>query len=527
MTEKASRTASALKRAAKWFENSVTAITAVMTCVALIGTILLINKEACFFTCKNTENPCALGRLVLCTPIACGMIILGSVALVLLWRFLFGLIDKTSAKKLPYISYGLLALFTLICFVMAVCINATPENDSRIIQQMALKMAESDTFHIDMTEAYFQNYSNNDLLTLLTSAFFRALKCFGITDFSHACIMMNALFISLGELFAFIGVRLFFGDKRACRYVMLSVMQPTVYLTVAWPYSNTVCLPFMCGLFMLAAMFYRSKSVAARCFIGAAAGAVASIGYYIRPVVMIEAVALAICVGLYIIRDKSRAKRLLSGLIATAIVGGVVFVSAGIIINDLGGGTSRNFPVTHWIMMGLHNDGLYNKADANFTRSFKTGDEKNRADTEKIKEYIGKIGVFGLPKHLAAKQIITWSDGGGNYIFRMKCVKSSNIVTCAVCGGGRSIIMLYCQMYRAAILLSAVSAMILFIRRKLTLKEFFAILTVFGGMLFYLIWEAKESYSIPFLFMLAVLATAAIERLSERELKPPSKRNRG
>lgn len=492
-------------------------MTAVMTVVALIGTVLLINREACLFTCEKTDNPCALGRLVLCKPMACVMIILGGAALILLWRFLFKMIDKTPAKKLSFISASLLVLFTLVCFVMAVCINVSPQNDSRIIQQMALKMAESGTFHIDTSDAYFQNYSNNDLLTLLTSAFFRALKRVGIIDCSRACIMMNALFVSIGELSAFFGVKFLFGNKRACRYMMLSVMQPTVYLTVAWPYSNTICLPFMCGLFMLAAMFLRSKSVAARCLVGAGAGVIASIGYYIRPVVMIEALAIAICVGLYIVRDKSRAKRLLSGIVATAIVGSAVFVSAGIIINEHGGGTSQNFPITHWIMMGLHNDGLYNKADANFTRSFKTGDEKSRANTKKIRGYVKEIGAFGFPKHFAAKQIITWSDGGGNYIFRVKCAKSSNLVTCAVCGGGRSIIMLYCQMYRAAILLAAASTMILFIRRKCAAENFVAILTVFGGMLFYLVWEAKESYSIPFLFMLVVLAAASIERLSEKK----------
>ena len=61
-------------------------------------------------------------------------------------------------------------------------------------------------------------------------------------------------------------------------------------------------------------------------------------------------------------------------------------------------------------------------------------------------------------------------------------------------------------MFRVAVLFLAATAMLAQCKMQRIDRSFFPLLTLFGGMVFYLLWEAKESYCIPFLFLLLLLA---------------------
>lgn len=174
-------------------------------------------------------------------------------------------------------------------------------------------------------------------------------------------------------------------------------MQPVMYLTVCWSYSNTMCLPFMCGLFLIAARTMHAKSTVSRCILGAAFGAVAAVGYFIRPVVMIEAIAFAISALLYVCGKKGRLKQL-----AACITAAVVMISATTLgmqkfVNEYGGDNSRNYPLTHWLMMGLHEHGRFSRDDSSFTRRYKTKEEKSRPTLPRSKNLLKESACSECP----------------------------------------------------------------------------------------------------------------------------------
>ena len=69
------------------------------------------------------------------------------------------------------------------------------------------------------------------------------------------------------------------------------------------------------------------------------------------------------------------------------------------------------YPVTHWIMMGLKGLGHYNLKDSQYTESFPTKAEKQEANIEEIKNRIKDFGIPGLASHIASKTVWTWEDG--------------------------------------------------------------------------------------------------------------------
>lgn len=495
---------------ALWFSKAIILLTLILTVIALIGSVVSINRNADLFTMGDSTF-----AKIYIIPVT----IAGAAGLVILWRYLFKLTANMSEKALRILCGGLCACFCAVCTVMCIFMKVTPTNDSKHIQDMAKYMMENNTYHIDTSKGYFQSYSNNDLLTILMSVFFRIITKFGVSNLSQACIWLNGVCIASAEILAFFGVKLLFGLKTACRYLIISVMQPVMYLTVAWSYSNTMCLPLMCGLFLLGALVYKSKKTAVKCLFGALFGIVAVIGYYIRPVVMFEAIAFAMFAVLYLICKKHNAKRLIACMLVAAAVGGATFAGTSAFINEYGGDNSRNFPVTHWLMMGLHKYGRFSSKDSAFTRGYPTKEEKKEANIAEIKKSLKEIGITGMPVHVISKHCITWSEGSANYYLRAKNIEEENFITGIAVGGGRSYIMLYCQMFRAAVLFLAAAAMWAQFRLKRIDRSFFPLLTLFGGMVFYIFWEAKESYSIPFLFIIVLLAAIGAGHISELKLR--------
>ncbi len=504
MTQKISRLRTRRDIISTFCFRAIAVLTLIMTAIAIVGAVFSINKKALFFA----DNNWLFG---LFTPL---LVLLGTAGLIFFWYKMFKVTQNLSVKKLNIISGGLLALFTVICTVMCVFMKVTPNTDSKFIQDMALTMAETGIYEIDTTRAYFQNYSNNDLLTILIGVFFKAMLALGVEDLSQACIWLNGVCVVLGEILTYFGVRIMWGPKNACRYLLISVMQPAIYLTVPWAYSNTMCLPFMCGLFLICAVIYTAESMVVKGIFAALYGLVAVIGYFIRPVVMFEAIAFAIFAVFYFIVNRYSFSQIAACILAAAIFGGTVFFGVNSFKTEHGGDISRNYPVTHWIMMGLHRDGTFSGKDSKFTRDLITKKQKTDAHIAEIKKEFTERGPIGLATLGAGKICITWSDGSANYYLRDKLTEETNLVTRITVGGGRGYIMLYGQMFRAATLLLAAAAMVWIIKKRHLTRTFFPLVTLFGGMLFYLIWEAKESYSIPFLFVIIIIAITGMERIT-------------
>ena len=57
---------------------------------------------------------------------------------------------------------------------------------------------------------------------------------------------------------------------------------------------------------------------------------------------------------------------------------------------------SKNLPVTHFIMMGLHENGEWNQKDIAYTMSYDTKREKIEANVNEIKRTLKEYGISGI-----------------------------------------------------------------------------------------------------------------------------------
>lgn len=121
---------------------------------------------------------------------------------------------------------------------------------------------------------------------------------------------------------------------------------------------------------------------------------------------------------------------------------------------------------------------------------------KVHANLGKIKERLMDYGISGLTRHSLRKLAVTWGDGSARYFLRTG--ENDRVQPLTLLDSEQTDFMIvYCQAFRLATMLLAAVSLLSKHGKRLEDPLFPVVLTVFGGIVFYLLWEAKAEYSIP------------------------------
>jgi hypothetical protein len=192
-------------------------------------------------------------------------------------------------------------------------------------------------------------------------------------------------------------------------------------------------------------------------------------------------------------------------------------------INKFATDSENCFPITHWIMMGLHGNGGVTSEDNNFTLSYETKEEKKAANIKEIKETLKEYGVSGLVNHLIIKLPVTWSDGVSGYTFRAGYLNKTSKLHQFLYGDKNDFVIIYCQAFRILMIFLVILNLINQYKTKKMDYRFLFTLTLFGAILFYLIWEAKNVYSLPFIPFMIILASDSLNLINRTIMKRKNK----
>lgn len=485
------------------FTKTAILLTFLLTLAACLGSIVLIDK--------NAGQLVGGGFFMGFSPWTWALTAALALTLCAAFWLWFRFSKRLSTKGLTICSAVLFAVCALL-YVAVVCnFQSVPTTDSYIVQDQALVLAKNPGSIIDTSISYFARYANNNLLILMLGGFFRLVSALGVSNYYLSSIILNAACLFISEVLIYFAVKKLFGARFACNALFISVLSPVLYLTAPWVYSVSLCMPFIAALLYLGACLFKEKRYPFLALQAVLFAALTVLGYFIRPIVAILAIAFFICFLIWF--SKSHKKGMKSLLIAACCICTAVpsFFCVSGVISSYYQDDSGNFPVTHWIMMGLHTNGSVNSDDQRFTAQFETKEEKTRANMKEIKTTLREYGVPGLMVHLAKKHCLTWSEGSADYTARIKQNASYTPLYDYAAGDRNDLLLLYCQAFRLALyLLVLISLAKQFFCKRQTPLFLFS-LTLFGGMLFYLVWEAKQSYCIPFLFLLAALAVHGLE----------------
>lgn len=467
---------------------------------------------------------------------------------VLLFIFLMAAgswIDHTGRKEL--IIAGILMTAFLITIQMWIVfgLNIIQNTDSFEVQDQALAIVRGVQDSVDYEKsAYFRKYGNNDLYLIMCIGMYRLCDVLHIANWSKFFALFNTFCIDAGIFMSCHILSVITNRRTALRAYLLNVLNPMNYLFIHWTYTCTYSIPLMTLSICLAVYVHRHKGCTVRkalCFV--LIGLTAVIGYYLRPTAVFPVIALVLCAILDRLPSRARSPRranaeahdeaapkILAGKsvrrsrtlyrLAVLVCTAAVMVSASRLISTdaarYNTDTEYNFPIQHWLMVGLTGTGRLTGADLKYTSSFETKEEKAQADTAAIREAMDARTPAQTAEFLLGKVGLTWSDGTDEYYTRTSQSENSQVVLYQlVSGAKRGALMLYCQAFRIILLLFAIMGILReIVRRTYDTYSAVFVVTVLGGLVFYMFWEGKPVYSLPFMPFLAFLACSAWNPMS-------------
>lgn len=429
----------------------------------------------------------------------------------------------TFSRRQLIVSAGIMfCIMTLIFVIILYNFCSIPYSDARNVQDMAMYFAKTGkhSVGIDAPHAvYFEKYSNNYFLTIVFVYLFKAFLKLGICDVYATLQIMTAIGIMTATVFMYlIGMKIC-GLCGGVKVLLLCVLNPVYYVLILWVYTNVISIPFMMAVIYFGICIYKEKRknyLICYCILEAVSSV---IGYFVRPTVVIPLIALVICAFLRGCAARNSMHRLLKCSVICVVTGAILFQMISKLNDSYFYTVSEgNYPITHWLMMGSHNDGRHNIADVKYTKSFDTKKEKTEATIKKTIENYRSHRWSGLISFLGDKLLFSWGLGDGDeIILKASQDKKQTKLYSWVIGDRKDLFRLYCYSFRIAnVCLIMIALWELLKKKEIDAYQFLFVLSLFGGILFYCFWEVKGSYTAPFIYIMLLIGMSGGDLLAHK-----------
>ncbi len=465
-------------------------------------------------------------------------VILTAVCFVLAFQWLY--------KKLKYMGrrFSLLLFFCIVVAqVLFLVFVSHPMviSDAARVQNEALDMVKWNHGKMDLDYSYMQQYTNNHFVVVLFYYFYKILSMLGITEIRIPTIMLNIACIDIGIYITYRTAKRLKGLVCANLVLVFFLLCPTTYVWLTTAYTNTFSFPFVMAILYLC-LWLRGgepnlKNIVKCILLGFAV----AVGYLVRPTTILPIIAMVLFsavkffeVPLMVKRKEVRmlnpewnlTKRI-SGKRNTLIKMAMVLLVCGVTWAGCQLLLDRHierekitgqFPVVHWIMMGLNErtGGGFAGEDVSYTRSFEGVEAKKRADVARLKERVKEMWPSRLLLHGFVKLARVWAMGDDDSLKKSSYAHDYPILYEWFMGSGNGWFLVYMQAFRMAVY-ALLSISVLRQLRQGDCKEIFLYtLTFLGAVLFFLIWEANMKYNICFMGIYLILMADGTEALRHR-----------
>lgn len=370
-------------------------------------------------------------------------------------------------------------------------------------------------------DQYLHHYSNNVGLFLVLQFVFRASHWLGLyADYTVAAIGGHLLFfVALWLTFLYLDEA--FDTDTAFFSLLLAVLYLPVWFQSTVSYTDTWSVWGIPCLLVLSLRCEKAPTLRGRLLWGGLCGALLGLAAQIKVTVLITAVAL---LAVWLLRSKL--KRLLPAVAAAALAFAVV--TAGFtqwkyatVLDHAR--DHEALPTTHWLMMGLQEDGSYSWIDEWLITGSAPGKEaRTQLNLQVIRERLEEMGPTGYLQLLGRKTCRSFGSGNADLRYSLLYADDSqpiNLVYDLVLENGRCY-GLYNNLshsFYLTMLLLAVAAAVLGLRRG-DGRTGVLCLALVGFWLFMMLWESNHRQWInqwPLLFM---LAAAGLRQLADLRL---------
>ena len=427
-------------------------------------------------------------------------------------------ISNRNTKIIIFVSIGILFVIQLI---IGYFLRINPVADMNYINRYAFDFAYNGNFDLIEKDylnnsVYLYRYPNNFAVVFLLSFVCRiAYLIFGYIP-RMVLVTLNVVAINFSILMTVFLAKRLFGNKKSLFVLLLCVLFVPYYTYTPYYYTDTISMPLVVLSVYLFVCALQSDKKYKKYVLMALSGAAMFVGYKLKgSIIIIAAVAI-----IYIVL-KFNFKKAICFVLALVIGIGVPAAAYTSGLKSLNIVSEQQadeceYPLTHWIMMGLKGHGSYDLNDSLYTQSFHSKKEKQEANIAEIKKRISDYGVTGMAAHCLEKAVWTWEDGTyltSHYIGKPV---NKNVLHSIVLEDGKYywLFDIYGCGFQLFLMLMILISLAKGIKKPKIDNTVFLKGIVFAAMLFFLIWEARVKYLFNFTPIFIILSVEGLETLT-------------
>lgn len=332
---------------------------------------------------------------------------IGSVVYLLLLIQLYKFIITLDDKKKRIIAIMLIVLQFTLLLISTFVISSIPQVD--LIHILTEINSLNDTGEI-LNNTYYSIYPNNRFLLIVLYGLQKIIPISNQILFS----LFSTICISTMSLFTYKTVNKVWDINKGLLSLFICVLSPIFYLYVSYYYTDILMLPLASILIYLIIKSKDDNGLKSNILYGLLIGVIAIIGYKIR------AVAIFILVAYFVYLILSNKILIMLKKFAPIIIGAIITISCISTIENLfftNVDTDKEFPMTHWIMMGFNEEsnGYYSIDDYKLSKSAINVSERAELNINEIKNRLSDLGLDGTLKLLKEKLVVVWGKGDYSY----------------------------------------------------------------------------------------------------------------
>ncbi len=401
--------------------------------------------------------------------------------------FLFFITKNLSKRSLLIISIINLIIFILLQIFFGYFFSVNPSWDMISIFNSATKVASNEW---EFFSSYFYKmYPNNIFITVLWMKFYKLCYYFSF-NLIVSSVIINIIVVLISVIITYILIKKVFNIRVATISSFLFIVITPFYSYTPIFYTDTLTMIFLPLAFLLFYIYIKSKN---------------------------NFISLSIF-SIFIIDNLKGFFRFISLFLISFIVSSILINSTcqkyiPVPLKDAG------LPSTHWIMMGLKDNGGFNKEDVDLSKKAgKTRKEIQEFNIKTIKTRLKNYGIDGYSKFLYKKIQYTWGDG--TYFAPVKLSRKPirpNFLHTYIYGDKNSLFTSFSEASHSLLLFLILIGSIGLFKSKNKIGFLFNI-CIFGVFLFLILWEARSRYLVCILPILVCSSSIGINEILK--LKP-------
>jgi hypothetical protein len=315
----------------------------------------------------------------------------------------------------------------------------------------------------------------------------------------------NIVLVNLGVYFMYDLIKRVCGKKIAFAVLAILFFYIPLYFFPSMIYTDTATLaiPVIClNLFhrLRAETMSRRKEWPLYAVIGAVSG----VGFVIKATSAIMFIAIVIVCCVFIRRVKVFKYTALSAAVFISIILLFQIPYRSHVPEELR--EAHAIPYSHWVMMGLANDGQVNWPDYAVTMSLPSYDEKNGNAVAEIKRRLGELGIGGFAGLAVRKLGVLYSrpdfQPGG-------IIRFDDTVSPAALKLGAMRDNIFYKIYNGIVFYGAAGLAVLSVLFRT--RNYTAYLALLGAHLFFMFWEVNPRYLTNYFFVIIFMACLTVK----------------